>query len=282
MEFADLHFHSHHSDGKHSVAWLAQQLNGLQQEGLKLAVITDHDGVNSFSEFQQGSRGWWPSIRACELSCEHSFRSGKTTEIHLLIYGISQNDQFLKARFEKFKSEREDRFLRICQKLNEGGYPIDGKALVAKHRAVLGRPHIADALVDLGVVSDRRQAFDRFLYDGSPFYVRKWRMSLEEAVRHCRKEKYRCSVAHPGIYELGQAELQELKDLGVHAVEVVHPKHNQRAENFYRTQAEQFGLYCSGGSDFHDIQTDQIHGKPSLGRARYSYEEAKAFLAPFL
>ncbi|TVQ77666.1 MAG: PHP domain-containing protein [Bradymonadales bacterium] len=282
MERADLHFHSLHSDGKHSVDFLCDWLAKQIQDGLQLAVLTDHDGVDGFEIFDRLSEAPWPSIRACELSCGVSLRGAESTELHLLIYGLNETDAYLREAFQRFREERRTRFDEICRRLRADGYELAAEEVATEHKGVLGRPHVADALIRTGVVKSRKEAFDRFLSNSSKYLPKKWRIPIEEALTHCRKKGYRTAIAHPGIYGLKREHLVVLKDWGLDAVEVIHPKHKPSDEKFYRALADSLGLFVSGGSDFHDGETDLINGLPSLGRAPYSYSEARDFLAPFL
>lgn len=281
MQRADLHFHSTCSDGKHSIEWLAQKLGKEFKSGLRLAVLTDHDGVDGFEVFSELTSKYWPSIRACELSC-YMKRETHDQELHLLIYGIEKSDDFLNSIFERFRHERRRRFFEMCRRLNEAGFQVNAEAIAAEHPGRLGRPHVADALVEAGHATNRKDAFERFLYKESPYNIPKWKLDIDEILTHTRVKSYPTSIAHPGIYQLNEADLQELKDMGLSAIEVFHPRHTLEQLEFYREQAEYLGLSISGGSDFHDAQSDKIDNQPSLGMSAYSLEMAESFLRDIL
>lgn len=282
MSLADLHFHSLASDGKHSVEELNSWLEKAAEAGLELAVLTDHDGVEAFDVFSQKTSHLWTAVRACELSTEVIVNSGKKIELHLLIYGIEESDPYLEKIFERFRSERENRYFQICQKIEAAGYSIATEEIAREHEGVLGRPHVADALVRSKVVRTRKEAFDRFLHNGSPYLVEKWRVPIREALKHCQESGYRSSLAHPGIYGTDFKALEDLKAAGLDGLEVVHPKHSSVQQQKYREMAETLKLFETGGSDFHDAETDQVKSLPSLGRAPYPFKKAEAFLKPFL
>ncbi|MDB5038706.1 MAG: phosphatase, partial [Bacteriovoracaceae bacterium] len=160
MDTADLHFHTTNSDGKHSVQWVVEALSKAKKNDLSLAVLTDHDGVAGFEEFSEGVRKWWTPICASELSCSFTDpATGKDRELHLLMYGLDPHDPELVQNFDRFKKEREARFFKICEKLEVAGFPINGKAFAEKHPGVLGRPHVADALIVSGIVQTRKESF---------------------------------------------------------------------------------------------------------------------------
>lgn len=260
---------------------MSERLREAHDSGLALAVLTDHDGFGGFTEFQTMTEKWQKAICASELSCTFSDR-GISKELHLLVYGLNPQEPALKKWVDTFRIERETRFFKMCEKLNQAGYPIDGAKVAAQHHGVLGRPHIADALVQIGAVRDRSDAFDRFLKEGAPYYVAKWRFPLEDAVRYAQKFGCKTSIAHPGQYGFKEELLKTWKDLGVDAIEICHPRHTLEDRQYYRGVASRLGFKISGGSDFHSDQHDLLAGRPSLGRTEYTYEEAQDFLGDLL
>ncbi len=284
--FADLHFHTVCSDGKHPVAWVAERLyHAHKHYGLELAVLTDHDGVYGFGEYESLVRDWTFPICASELSCTYSDpkNSGKSIELHLLMYGIDPHDQEIQTEFRRFKEERENRFFRMCERVREAGHSIDAEGFAKRHQGVLGRPHVADLMVESGIVKDRAEAFDKYLKDGKPFSVPKWRFPLEQALDYARRKKCKTSVAHPGQYGFQKDLLATWKDLGVDAIEIHHPRHTPEMTRAYWLIAKELGFSISGGSDFHTRETDlSAGGEPSLGRTSYKMEDAREFLGELL
>lgn len=285
MKCADLHFHTKNSDGKHSVEWVTIRLKEAVLQGLGLAVLTDHDGIGGYEAFAESVSTYWHPICASELSCTFFDDERKAfRELHLLMYGINPREPEIQKWFEKFKIERANRFFKICEKFREAGYQIDGDKIAAKHQGVLGRPHIADALVEAGIVKNRHEAFEKFLHDGHPFNVPKWRFPLEEAVAYAKKNGCKTSVAHPGQNKFSEKVIRKFKDVGVDAIEIYHPRHTQDDRNFYGGLARQLNLSMTGGSDFHTDETDCVAGSkiPSLGRTSYPLDLAEKFLGDFL
>ena len=285
--FADLHFHSHFSDGKHSVSELAVWIREARALGLQLALLTDHDGIESFTEFSSALenevRANWIKICSSELSCTTVLPgSSKNQELHLLVYGIPQNDADFEIEFLRFRKERETRFDRMMAALQKGGFDVDGETLKINHPGVLGRPHVADALVSKGYASSRQDAFDRYLYDGSPFSISKWRFDLAEAVALAKRKGCRTSIAHPGQYGFEENAIAYFKEIGVDAVEVFHPRHGREQERLYLDFASRYDLMVTGGSDFHDAASDREGSAVSLGRRGCPWTQAQQFLKPWL
>lgn len=278
--YADLHFHSTCSDGKHSVAWLTGELNS--RPNLGLAVLTDHDGVDGFDEFSKSLDSRIKTVRACELSCYFQRAENLDQELHLLVYGIAKEDHYLNSIFEKFRHSRKDRFLEICRRLEMAGFKVDAEGFIKNHPGRLGRPHVADALIQAGHVQTRREAFERFLHAGSSYLVEKWRLDIEDVITHCKNKNYMTSIAHPGIYGLQRGDFLKLKKMGLVAIEVFHPKHAQSDHQKYMEIAKDLELKISGGSDFHASEFDKKEGQASLGRTQYPLEMAENFLGPIL
>ena len=283
MAFADLHFHSSHSDGKHSVEWLLSQLKKGRNQGLSFAALTDHDGISGFKEFSATVSEWWKPLCASELSCTFEDpQTKKQRELHLLVYGLNPEDAELKKYLEKFKEERVTRFFKICERLSAAGITVDAQALFEQHKGVLGRPHVADALVLAGHAKDREDAFNKYLKDHGRFDVPKWRFDLEEAVAYAKRLGCRTSIAHPGQYDFRDKTLEYFKSIGVDALEVYHPRHQDSDLRYYQIKTAELKMMRTGGSDFHHADSDRLGDSPSIGRRGCPFEEAKVFLEPFL
>jgi len=283
MKTADLHFHTLNSDGKHSVQEILRLISEARPLGLELAVLTDHDGVGGFEEFQEGVKDWFQPICASELSCEFEDPATKTfRELHLLVYGLDPKDLELQAKFAEFRQARHDRFFKICERLGAAGIKVDAVKMAKRHQGVLGRPHVADALVEAGHAKDRVEAFDRYLKAEKGFMVKKWRFSLTDAVQWAKVKNWKTSIAHPGQYGFKDLELRHFRDLGVNAIEIYHPRHKPEDVVYYRAAAQRYDFKTSGGSDFHDSCHDHLQNRASLGRTQYPLDEAKAFLGDLI
>jgi predicted metal-dependent phosphoesterase TrpH len=258
-------------------------LEGDRASGLELAVLTDHDNLEGFQEWKDLVQSWWKPIGASEVSCEfYDPVVGRRRELHFLVYGINPEDQEFQQWAQEFRKSRHQRFFQIADKLKAAGFAIDAEAIAKSHPGVLGRPHIADALVNSGAIKTREEAFTKFLGDQSPFYVKKWRLDLEEAVKFAKRKGYKTSVAHPGQYDFKDIQLKIFKDIGVDAIEVFHPRHDLDDFHFYRDAAKRYGFEITGGSDFHTGDTDRVGEMPSLGRTEYLLDDARKFLRDFL
>lgn len=258
-------------------------LRSLPREILRAAVLTDHDGVEGSALFFDALGERFPRICASELSCTAILpkREG-IQELHLLVYGIDASDEDFRVEFKRFQQGREKRFDDMIESLRGSGYHLDVAGFKAQHQGVLGRPHVADALVAAGHATSRQDAFDRFLYDGSPHNIPKWRFDLSDAVTMARKKNCRTSVAHPGQYGFDRADFEYFKELGVDAVEVYHPRNSHDQRRTFLEWAKQLDFMVTGGSDFHDIRGDALAQEPTLGRLGCPWSDAENFLRPWL
>ncbi|MCY1004997.1 PHP domain-containing protein [Nannocystis pusilla] len=187
----DLHCHSTCSDGSLSPTEVATR---AQAEGVQLFCLTDHDSVAGY----EATAAALPNtrvLRGVELSCRHA---GKT--VHLLIYGVREGAGLtaLQGRLEHVLEDRRTRLKAIIARLRRLGVKLDGeKILIATHGHTPGRPDVARALVEAGVVRSQREAFERYLRDGGPADVALERVSLDDGLRLGRNSGAKMSLAHP-------------------------------------------------------------------------------------
>jgi len=239
----DLHMHTTYSDGFYSPLELIQKVN---ERNLDIISITDHDSVNAIEEaITIGNDFGVKVIPGLEISTDIEDK-----EVHLLGYFIDINHPELKKYLSFFREERYYRATRIVNKLNKIGIEItiDDVMEVAKNSAV-GRPHIAMALLKLGVVDEYYEAFEKYLRDNGPAYERKIHVSPQSALKLISDAGGLSFIAHPG--HLKESILMNLINAGIDGIEVIHPSHNEYQQKFYRGIVSQYCLLESGGSDFH-------------------------------
>ena len=239
----DLHMHTTYSDGFYSPLELIQKVN---ERNLDIISITDHDSVNAIEEaITIGNDFGVKVIPGLEISTDIEDK-----EVHLLGYFIDINHPELKKYLSFFREERYYRATRIVNKLNKIGIEItiDDVMEVAKNSAV-GRPHIAMALLKLGIVDEYYEAFEKYLRDNGPAYERKIHVSPQSALKLISDAGGLSFIAHPG--HLKESILMNLINAGIDGIEVIHPSHNEYQQKFYRGIVSQYCLLESGGSDFH-------------------------------
>lgn len=149
-----------------------------------------------------------------------------------------------------FREERIIRAARIVDKLKQIGIEIslDDVMKIAKNSAV-GRPHIAQALLEIGAVNSFQEAFNRYIKNGGPAYEKKVHLSPQSAFKIISDAGGLSFIAHPG--KMSQSLIKELIDAGADGIEVIHPSHSKDLVRFYRGIVNEYFLLESGGSDFH-------------------------------
>lgn len=240
----DLHVHTTGSDGTLTPA---QAVEHAVRAGLTALAITDHDSVVGIPEaLTAGKRLGLDVFPAVEISCDWQGR-----EVHLLGYLVDSEDPELSAVLQRIRDARWGRLEQILAKLRDTGVDLRREDVerVAQGES-LGRPHVAQALVDRGVVNTPQDAFDRFLRRGRPAYVDRYRHPAAEAVGLVLRAQGLPVLAHPGLLGLDGA-IQELAEHGLAGIEAYHVDHTPRQTAHYRAMAERLELLVTGGSDSH-------------------------------
>jgi predicted metal-dependent phosphoesterase TrpH len=241
---ADLHTHTDLSDGFHSPETLLQKAKAA---GISILGITDHDNVSAFpAAVEIGREIGIEVIPGVELSAMVGVR-----EVHILGYFIDYNNQRLLEYLQFFRLERVKRAKRIVEKLNHIKVPLKLESVLDRAGSgAVGRPHIATALVDEGLIATYSEAFDRFIGNGRPAFEQKFQFSTTDAIRLINAAGGISCIAHPGR-SLPEEVMTDLIKSGIDGIEVIHPSHSPELVAHYRAVANEYFLLGSGGSDFH-------------------------------
>ena len=250
--------HSTFSDGQLAPADLIKMAS---EKGLAAVALADHDCLDGNPEYVEAAlKVGVESFTGVELSCVYQGR-----DLHILGYGVDPADEPLKAMLKKFVDAREQRGIKIVEKLEAIGVKIDvEKVLENAGAGALGRPHIARALVEGGYVKDFNEAFNKYIGEDGPAYVDKYKMSPEDAVYYIHGAGGLAFVAHPGFYMEDLDAFFELLERGFDGIEVFHSKHKNQTANHLRSIANERGLLESGGSDFHGFAGRDVLGEPKV------------------
>ncbi len=255
-ECVDLHVHSTHSDGTYTVKEL---VNYAKEKGLYAIALTDHDTVSGVQEaIIEGEKCGIKVIPGIEIST--GYGSG---ELHILGLNIDYKNQVFDEFIVNCRNSREQRNVRMAEKLCELGMQVSYKEIRALYpSATITRAHFARYLQEQGYVTSKNEAFDRFLGDGKPAYVTRERISPENAINIIKRANGHPVLAHPLLYKMGKDRLESLfnylKGIGLEGVESLYslntPSDNERMVNM----AMRHGLYITGGSDFHGSNKPDI------------------------
>ena len=243
----DLHTHSRASDGEFTAADLAARIAAA---GVGVWGLCDHDTVAGLPEAGEAARAHGVRlVPGIELS---AFLDAK--EIHLLGHFIDPAHPSLRS-FEDFLAvQRRIRMQQIVEKLARLGVRVE-PADIEKHSGgkTIGRPHVAKAIVAAGGAATVKEAFDRFIGEGRPAYVQRYRLEAEDAVRLVRGAGGTTTVAHPGVSKLERHELVRLRAAGIDGLEVHHADHVPSLREKFMRIAEELDLVPTAGSDYHGI-----------------------------
>lgn len=257
----DLHLHTTFSDGTYTPTEIVDL---ARRSGLSAIAITDHDTLAGIGPARRAAAATLEVVSGVEITAE--FR-GK--ELHLLGYFFDPANAPLAAALAHLRSERVGRFHGMVERLRGLGVPIE-EAAVARLSAgtTLGRPHLAELIVQTKKAATVREAFQRYLGDHGRAAVPKTRLAVTDAIALVRGASGVASWAHP-VYDCTREMLKELKRLGLGAVEAEYPTIRPSRCKELRHWATELGLAITGGSDCHGP------GQPhrSVGASSISHEQ---------
>lgn len=239
----DLHTHTNYSDGYYSPAEL---LKKAAEKNISILSITDHDSLEGVKEAIKISPDYGIElIPGVEISADI-----RDSEIHILGYFIDPFNLELERYLSFFREERYKRAIRIANKLNNLGIDITIEDITshAKNSAI-GRPHIAQALLDKKYVSSFFEAFNKYIGNNCPAFEKKVHLSPQSACKIISDAGGLSFIAHPG--KMSEELIKELIEDGIDGIEVIHPSHSTTQVKFYRGITNEYFLLESGGSDFH-------------------------------
>ncbi|WP_328780559.1 PHP domain-containing protein [Streptomyces canus] len=245
----DLHCHSTASDGTDTPAELVRNAAAA---GLDVVALTDHDTTRGYGAAIAALPVGLTLVTGAELSC----RIGGVS-MHMLAYLFDPEEPALLAERELVRDDRVPRARGMVAKLQELGVPVTWEqvARIAGDGSV-GRPHVATALVELGVVASVDDAFtDGWLADGGRAYVEKHETDPFEAIRLVKGAGGVTVFAHPGASKRGHtvpdSAIAEMAAAGLDGIEVDHMDHDEDTRVRLRGLAKELGLLTTGSSDYH-------------------------------
>ncbi|KUO11719.1 PHP domain-containing protein [Streptomyces sp. DSM 15324] len=256
----DLHCHSTASDGTDTPAELVR--NAAAAAGLDVVALTDHDTTRGYAEAIGALPEGLTLVTGAELSCRLDGVS-----LHMLAYLFDPEEPALLAERELVRDDRVPRARGMIAKLRELGVPVTWEqvARIAGDGSV-GRPHVATALVELGVVPSVSDAFtEEWLADGGRAYVEKHETDPFEAIRLVKGAGGVTVFAHPGADKRGrtvpEAAIAELAAAGLDGIEVDHMDHDADTRARLRGLAKDLGLLVTGSSDYHGSRKTCVLGE---------------------
>lgn len=240
----DLHLHSTYSDGTDSPETL---LKLAREIGLKAIAITDHDNIGGYFKAREFlAKDDLELITGVELSC------GKSGEdIHILGYLFDPDAEVMTDALNELRRRRNRRGAQMLNRLEKLGISIPPEMLdeIAGESAI-ARPHIADALVRVGMAKTYNEAFDKYIGNDCPGYVAKKNLLPVEAISMIHEAGGLAVLAHPALCNTIRY-VDEFVKYGLDGIEVYHSRHNSAVMRRFTEIAKKYHLLISGGSDYH-------------------------------
>ncbi len=253
----DLHTHTHKSDGTRSPR---EQVMLAKKIGLAGLAITDHDTISGWEEaIKTGEEEGIIVVPGVEIS---SLWGDK--DIHVLGYYVSANNPSFLNKLDELRNVRHKRNQLMIDRLNEIGIEITMAEVATKKKDQLtniGRPHIAEVLMEKGLVSSLKEAFDLYLGREGKAYVNVPRLTPHEAIQMIRSAGGVAILAHPGLYSEDHL-IEELVSHGLDGIEAYHADHSHGDEVKYEELGKSHQLIITGGSDYHGERNGQVFHSP--------------------
>ncbi len=244
----DFHCHSTASDGKLTPTEIVDL---AARNGVRVLALTDHDSTEGIAE-ARAAAAKHPDltlISGVELSTDI-----EGDEVHVLGYFESIDNSELQEALVRFREGRFERGRKMTERLGELGLPVSWeRVLEFAGEGAVGRPHVAQAMVEAGHVSTVPEAFDRYIGRNGPAYVERSKMTPVEAVQTLRRLDSPAVLAHPVYIKNLDALLAELVPAGLTAMEVFYRDCSQETIDQLHRVCRSAGLLPSGGSDYHGL-----------------------------
>jgi predicted metal-dependent phosphoesterase TrpH len=265
----DLHTHSTASDGSMSPRELVRH---AKEKGLLAVALTDHDTVDGVEEaLDEGTKVGIEVIAGVETSVDFS------PEMHILGYFFGDTYKNMEPTLEKLRINRTERNPKMVEKLKSLGFDITMEEVRAEAKGnIVARPHMASVLMKKGYVKSIREAFEKYIADGKPAFVKKDKLTPEECIEAITKAGGIPVLAHPIFLDLSWAKLDELVarlvKAGLKGIEAYYVENKGKDTGNLLRLAIKYGIIATGGSDFHGSFKPDIEIGVGKGKLRVPYE----------
>ena len=257
MPGTDLHVHTNHSDGTFTPR---QALVLARERGLRALAVTDHDTTTALEESAAiGAELGIEVVPGIEFSTIYGDEG-----VHVLCYFMDPSDPALIEELQRLRDDRERRGDMMVERLVALGYPVTFERVkeIAGDAPIV-RPHIAQAMVEAGIVPDAKSAFtEQFIGSNGAAYVEKHALHPLDALQLIHRAGGVCVLAHPGTFRetkpVPSALVEEMAAAGLDGIEASHPEHTPEVEAKYIDVAKGLGLIWTGGSDCHGDRYDPV------------------------
>lgn len=254
MRRIDLHVHTTASDGTLTGAEAAQL---AAQAGLAAIAVTDHDTVSGFAAASEAGHAVGVEVvPGIEISTKYG------GPVHILGYFIDPSSPKLRPVLEWVVRDRDARNRKMAELMAADGLPVDYDEMLARFGGVIGRPHFAELLMELGLAESVQDAFDRYVEKGRRYYLPRSFLPIERSVEIIAAAGGVPVLAHPLQYKRDDAGLRDIichcMEHGLRGMECRYSGYGEEAVCYLESLAEEYGLVKTGGSDFHGANKPHI------------------------
>jgi predicted metal-dependent phosphoesterase TrpH len=245
---ADLHLHTTASDGRLSPQELVERAAHL---GLEVIAITDHDSTSGIPSAFEAARSF-PNLQVIpgiEIDTDLPDH-----DVHILGYFIDYENVEFANILDQLRNSRHERGQKMVARLAELGMQIEWeRVLELASGGAIGRPHIAQAMLERGYISNFKEAFTQYIGRNCVAYVKRAKVTPLEAVTLIVKANGLPFLAHPADIKNLESFVNQLQKAGLAGIEVYYANYSAEVIERLRTVADKFGLVSSGGSDYHGL-----------------------------
>lgn len=271
MSRIDLHIHTSDSDGRFTAEEIVKMAG---EAGVKLMAICDHDTTNGIATAIQAAKKY-PGLR--EIPGVEISTDVPSGEVHVLGYFIDYEGGELSTVLKEMRTARIDRAHRMIEKLAGLGVHIDWpRVKEIAGTGTVGRPHIAQAMLEKGYISSVKDAFIQYIGRGGPAYVEWEKMTPAKAVSLIIRSHGLPVLAHPLTATDPEALVGELIPEGLVGVEAYYNNNSREQIEWAVNLARRHHLIATGGSDFHGID---VSSETPVGGAPVPDAVGEKFLA---
>lgn len=242
----DLHVHTTASDGRYSPEEIVKKAAGL---GLEAIAICDHDTIDGISAALAAAKAF-PQLKVIPGVEVSTLAPGN--EVHMLGYFINCADPEFKAALDGLHNSRLERAKAIIDKLAGLGVDIQWQRVQElAGEGSIGRPHIAQAMLEKKYIASFKEAFDRYIGLGKPAYVERHKITPSDAVALIVKAGGLAVLAHPFTIKDPEVMIAALKKSGLAGMEVYYNDYDEAKRESLSELAKKYDLIATGGSDYH-------------------------------
>lgn len=247
----DLHIHTTASDGQLTPSEVVRRASEL---GMETIAITDHDSIEGIEEALAEAR------KFPELTVITGIEMGADvpdSEMHILGYFVNPNSETFCQKLDGLRNSRITRTQKMVSKLADMEIHLDWEHVVRiANGASIGRPHIAQAILERGYVTVLQEAFDKYIGDDSPAHVKREKLGPVETIEIITGAGGLPVLAHPAKTENLDSVLQHLKSAGLVGMEVYYKDYDSETKQRLAEAANKHGLIPCGGSDYHGFKDE--------------------------